>query len=325
MERANDLRQLPLFPQPQRPEEIHQGTALKHTIEFFIAHLQAEGKSENTQKSFRSDLKLLAEYHGENVSIGTLSTRDLDAFMRWIEVGRGVPCSRKTYARRVTTLKVYFKWLHELGALPHDPAEAVLQRSGQAPLSHALDDDQVRAVLYASRQIRLRRRNDEIDTRPEMLLRLILDTGIKKGEAMRLTRDDVQRTDPDAPVLVVKGKVRNVFKERSIPLDPGWLPVLDRYLAQYQIADTLFTCTARNLEYILSDIGQAADLPFKLSFEVLRWSSAVQDHRRGIDDDTIRKKLGLSEISWQETGSKIRRLATLIDGDGLPSETNAEE
>ena len=58
-----------------------------------------------------------------------------------MEHGRGVPCSRKTYARRVTTLKVFFKWLHEIGAIPHDPARAVLQRSGPAPLAVILAPD----------------------------------------------------------------------------------------------------------------------------------------------------------------------------------------
>ena len=85
--------------------------------------------------------------------------------------------------------------------------------------------------------------------------------------------------------------------------------LLDRYARQYQLEDRLFTCTSRNLEYILTEIGVRAGAPFKLSFEALRWTMALRDHIAGVEDERIREKLGLSRISWYETGDKIRRLA----------------
>ena len=42
---------------------------------------------------------------------------------------------------------------------------------------------------------------------------------------------------------------------------------------------------------------------------MLRWTCAVRDYRAGVDPNTIREKLGLSEISWYETFAKIKRLA----------------
>jgi integrase/recombinase XerD len=85
--------------------------------------------------------------------------------------------------------------------------------------------------------------------------------------------------------------------------------VLDEYLGQYQPADTLFTCTARNLEYVLHDLAEAAELPpGSLSFENLRWAAALQDWRAGVEHDDIRQKLGLSKIAWRETKMKLGRL-----------------
>ena len=69
--------------------------------------------------------------------------------------------------------------------------------------------------------------------------------------------------------------------------------------------------TARNLEYILADIGEAAGIPQKISFEMLRWTSAVRDMRDGQDETFVRDKLGLSPISWQETRAKLKRLIEL--------------
>lgn len=309
MDKLGRIRQLPLFnDEPATPDDIHKGTVLKHTLKLFMEHLRKEGKSEHTIKAFAADLDLLMEALGKDVTVGRYSTSDLNRFLHWLEFERDVPCSRKSYARRVTTLKVYFRWLNGIGAIPHDPAKAVLQRSGPAPLSDALSPMQIRAVVDFARGMRYRR-TDEQDTRPELLFRLLLDTGIKKNEAMQLTLADIDRSNPRQPILNVRFKVRNVFKERNIELDPEWVKLLDLYLVQYKIKDTIFNCTSRNLEYILTDLGTGGGIPFKLSFEVMRWTSAVRDFRSGMEEGHIRQKLGLSEISWHETGSKIRQIA----------------
>ena len=52
----------------------------------------------------------------------------------------------------------------------------------------------------------------------------------------------------------------------------------------------------------------ATGLPDQVSFEMLRWTSAVRDTRAGVGDDIIREKLGLSPISWIETHAKIKKL-----------------
>ncbi len=302
-------RQLPLFSaEPQTPEDLSRNSPFRHALPFFAQHLQKEGKSDHTVKAFIADLNLLAEHAGEDRALGDFHTSTLNRFLEWMENGRGVPCSRKTYARRVTSLKVFFKWLKGLDAIPTDPALKVLQRSGAAPLSYALNPDEIhRAARFA----RTMKRREEHDTRPEVLFRLVLDTGIKKSEAMRLIVNDIKREDPERPYLHVYHTARNVYKERKIDLDPDWLTIFDEYKLQYGITDKVFTCTARNLEYILRDISVGADIPAQISFEVLRWSSAVRDARAGVDADVIREKLGLSRVSWQETGTKVQQLVDL--------------
>lgn len=105
--------QLPLFSdQPLSEDDLHAGTPLQSTVALFQRHLLREGKSEHTVNAFTSDLHLLIEHVGGDERIGDLTTVRLNAYLDWMEHGRGVSCSRKTYARRVTTLKVYFKWLH---------------------------------------------------------------------------------------------------------------------------------------------------------------------------------------------------------------------
>ena len=81
------------------------------------------------------------------------------------------------------------------------------------------------------------------------------------------------------------------------------------YYTRGKPAAMLFECTARNLEYVLDECAKRAGLPARiLSFEALRWTCAVRDLRGGMDQDTLRRKLGLSHISWVETSEKLRRL-----------------
>ncbi|MCD4684634.1 MAG: site-specific integrase [Anaerolineae bacterium] len=309
-------RQLPMFP-TNSEHSLTLYSALDEAISPFLEHLRQDGRSPHTINAFRSDLGLAVEFFGAGMVLGEITTSKLNRFMTWIESGRGVSCSRKTYARRVTTLKVFFKWLHSDHVLDHNPAEALLQRSGAAPLQPVIADEDVARLLAHTATLRLA---EDPDARPDLLLRLLLDTGIKKAETMRLTPSSVLRQGPANPILVVQHrKPNNVYKERKVALDPDWLHVLDEYLEQYEPEDTIFDCTARNLEYILRDVATAAGVEGKVSFEVLRWTSAVRDYRRGIELDKLREKMGLSRISWRETSDKIIRLAALQMQGELPN------
>jgi integrase/recombinase XerD len=316
--------QLPLFnDQPLSEADLFAGTPLRSTVGLFQRHLLLSGKTEHTVSAFTSDLHLLLEFLGSDTHIGAVTTANLNAFLDWMEHGRGVSCSRKTYARRVTTLKVFFKWLHALGAIEQDPAVPVLQRSGPAPLAAVISEDEAVAVLLHTARLR---RGEKPDARPDLLFRLLLDTGIKKHEVMRLTREDIEPGSP--PMLAIRPtSARTVYRERRIELDPDWLIVLNEYLQQYQPVGAIFNCTARNLEYVLEDVGYAAGLTYKLSFEMLRWSCAVRDYRGGMDPDRIREKLGLSRISWFETFAKIRILAgeTRSTSESAPDRSGVDD
>ena len=71
----------------------------------------------------------------------------------------------------------------------------------------------------------------------------------------------------------------------------------------------------RFTNYILRDVGDEAGLDRGLlSFENLRWVSALRDLRSGVEPDDIRQKLGLSKVTWRETKSKLEKLKNQQDG-----------
>jgi site-specific recombinase XerD len=294
---------------PSRPP-LTATASLQAALGAFEQHMEEEGFATNTQKAFRSDVRLLGKFLGIGQPIGEIGTQNLNDFLYWLRFDRGVPCSPKSYSRRVTTLKVFFGWLAESGVLYHDPAASVVQQSVSSPLPTVPTAPEIDAALAVTERIRTGANGDKPDARPHLLLTLLLHTGIKKSEAMALVANHIDRSDPDQPVLFIRyADPSRRYKERKIDLPPEWLETLDEYLEQYEPADTLFTCTARNLEYILSDVAEQTGLDKGLlSFENLRWASALRDYRGGVEPDHVRQRLGLSKVTWRETRSRLDKL-----------------
>lgn len=314
----SDDKQRDLFPEdvlPAAEEEkrppLSPDASLRAALGVFETHMRDEGFSQNTIKAFASDIRLLGKYLGVGQPVGQIGTKNLNDFLDWLLNERNAPCSPKSYARRVTTLKVFFGWLHEAGVLSEDPATAVIQRTVTSPLPTLPSEEEVTRVLAVTQAIRQGDEENKPDARPHLLLTLLLQTGIKKGEAMNVVPNHIDRSDEARPFLFVRyANPRLRYKERKVPLQPEWLETLDEYLEQYEPPDTLFTCTARNLEYILRDVSDAAKLePGLISFENLRWVSALRDFMGDEEQDDIRQKLGLSKVTWRETKSKLERLA----------------
>lgn len=79
--------------------------------------------------------------------MGAVTTEALEAFLAWMAAHRGEPCSPKTYARRVATLKAFFGWLRAIEAIPRDPALALVHRRADPPLPQVLSDAEVERLL----------------------------------------------------------------------------------------------------------------------------------------------------------------------------------
>ncbi|WP_420642966.1 tyrosine-type recombinase/integrase [Candidatus Leptofilum sp.] len=311
MSEQNPLISPDQLPPAKDAPPLSADASIQAALGLFETHMRNEGFAINTMKAFASDVRLLGKYLGIGQPIGKIGTNNLNDFLKWLLEERGVPCSPKSYARRVTTLKVFFGWLHEAGVLPNDPSAAVIQRSVKSPLPNIPTEADLEKALAVSQQMREGSQESKADARPHLLLTLLLLTGIKKGEAMSIVPNHIDRNNPDQPMLFIRyANPRLRYKERKLYLESEWLDVLDEYLAKYKPPDTLFTCTPRNLEYILRDIGDEAGLARGLlSFENLRWASTMRDWRANVEQDDIRQKLGLSKITWRETKSKLERLA----------------
>jgi integrase/recombinase XerD len=302
---------------------ISQQTTLIPAINAWRYYLEDQGSSPNTVKAFIGDLNLLASYLPPDQKIGSITTKDLNNYLDWMQHKRGVPCSPKTLSRRITSVKSFFRWLMQFGAILVNPAEKVIQKSVRSPLPAAMTAEEMGAALTAADHYR---RTEKPDTRYYTLLKLLLDTGIKKGELLTLTTNHIDLDAPGGPILFVRyANPKYRYKERKIELTEEWLDAYQEYARQYDLSEKLFPWSPRRLEYLLEDIGKEIGLENQLSFLMCRWTSALTDLTSGMEPNKIRQKLGISEIQWREVRLKLRRLAGMEEKAEEESATEDEE
>ncbi len=293
----------------QTPTIVHitPGSALKPAISAWEYYLHDQGRSSYTVKSFSGDMNLLASFLPPDKTLGQISNIDLNHFLDWLQNERGVSCSAKTLARRITSIKSFFRWLNKNGVILVDPAEKILQRSVISPLPKILSVEEQQKALEAADTYR---NTTAPDARPYALLVLLLATGIKKGECLGIHINHIELDAPNGPILFVRyASPRNRYKERKIDLPGDWVAVYKEYLDQYHPNEQVFPWSPRRLEYLLEDIGEKAGLSKHLSFDMCRWTSVVNDWNDGMEPEKIRQKMGVSKIQFREISMKLRQLA----------------
>jgi integrase/recombinase XerD len=285
---------------------IHRESTLDSALKGWEMYLADQGKSPHTIKAFTADIRLLEEFLPEGYQIGAVTTGQINDFLDWLQDGRGVPCSPKTLARRITSVKALFRWLQGGGVILVDPAEKVVQKSVISPLPVVLNPAEVNAALAAADGFRM---GVAPDHRHFMLFLLLLTTGLKKSETLNLRVEDIDLEAPDGATLFVRyPSAQYRYKERKIALTDEFVEAYQRYVPTVDTSESLFAWSPRRLEYLLEDISDAAGLDKHISFAMCRWTCALMDLRAGVDPNKIRQKLGVSKIQFREISMKLAKL-----------------
>ena len=286
---------------------ISSNTTLSPAIHAWEMYLNDQGRSPYTVKAFIADMQLLAGYLPPDRSLGAITTKEINNFLQWLQSGRGVPCSPKSLSRRITSIKSFFRWLQSNGVMAIDPAEKVVQQSVISPLPVVLNEEEQALALEAAFSFRQAKKPD---SRPYTLISFLLSTGIKKGECLAVDLNHIDLQSPSGPLLFVRyANPRYRYKERKIVLPEDWVFHFQEYLTQYQPTDHLFPWSPRRLEYLLEDIGKKAALEKHISFDMCRWTCALNDWQDKMEPEKIRQKLGVSKIQWREIKMKLRQLS----------------
>jgi len=234
---------------PASPVQSAVGPPIDDAARQFRIQMEAQGLAANSIKAISHDLTILVTYFAEDTRIGQIEQEDLEGYLHWLEFERGVPCNKKTLARRITSLKTFFRWLFQQDLIPRDPAATISQVKVDPYLPVILDKNEVRQLMATASSIFWDYRKP--DARPLLLLSVLLQTGIKKRECMRLQYADFTFVNRSHCTLAVQyPPTAPAHKSRLLPISHALQSYLNQYRLQYapdaDERSALFNCTDRN-------------------------------------------------------------------------------
>jgi integrase/recombinase XerD len=276
-------------------------------LQQFLHHLKFErGYSPNTLIAYERDLlqfKAYLEGLG-GPTIETLTPEELDDF---VEVLQGQGHKSATVARKVASLRALLKFLYAEGALTTDLLEWLHQPKVEKRLPRALSREQMEALLAAASI-----QDTPLGLRDQALMELLYATGMRASEIIAVKVGDL-----DLPAASIRCLGKG-SKERVLPLYPGVLQVVQRYLEfgrclllRELSEDTLFLnnlgqpLTRQGLWFLIQHYVEAAGLPSWVTPHTLRHTFATHLLEGGAELREIQHLLGHANITTTQIYTEV--------------------
>ena len=271
-------------------------------IQCYEQQLRTENKSENTQKSYFYGLrslvesslpgeKILTEQEYESMSLGELVDR-LEPMNGRIDVWVHSLHSLKpsTFNARLAAARHLIKWLGHRW-----PDHLLRSRVGKR-LPRTLTKRELSDVIEAAR--------DSENPNADLIVTLMLDTGLRVSEVCALNIGDVDLEDSSARVIGGKGdKDRMVlFTQRTLSAIQKWLPIREAFASKSQDALVVNRfgrrLNSRAIQRIMDALSAEIGLPQgRLTPHVLRHNFATGLLERGADLVSIQRLMGHATIA----------------------------
>jgi site-specific recombinase XerD len=194
-------------------------TDLEMLYRSFVRSLRAENRALRTIETYSLAVEQFTA-HLENRQdtphlTEALERRHVEDFLNTL-IERDVASS--TVNQRYRSLNRFFAFLAEEGEITTSPMEQMRPPHIPEQPVPVLTEEQIHALLGTTRG------RDFLDLRDTAIIRLLLDTGMRRDELLGLKVSDV---DFDHDVAIVLGKGR---RERACPFGKKCAMALDRYL-----------------------------------------------------------------------------------------------
>ncbi|HEC69732.1 MAG TPA: tyrosine recombinase XerC [Candidatus Omnitrophica bacterium] len=260
----------------------------KRYIEKFLNYLEIEKNySPHTLISYRKDLLDFSQFVDRPID-----KIDYFIFRKFIASLSQRGLSKKTQARKISTLKSFFKFLLREGFIKSNPALSIPYPKLDKNLPKFLTEEDMRRLLDSLPQ------GSPLQVRDRAIFELLYSSGIRMSELISL---DVEDVDLISGVIKVKGKGR---KERLLPIGETAQKAIREYLqVRKSNQKALFL---NRFGKRISPVGvfkvikkQIKYLGFKenISAHVFRHSFATHLLNRGADLRSVQELLGHSSIS----------------------------
>jgi len=292
-------------------------------IEKFIAYLANERNfSVHTVRCYAADLAHFAAFltgpgaSESDTAGGAFTDRlkritplDLRAYLAEL---RRADYSRATVARKIATLRSFYKFLARQGDVQANPVKLIRTPRQEKRLPKFLAPGEVERLLAAAAG------NDFLSLRDTAMLEVLYSTGIRVSELVGLNLEDI---DLIGEVIRVRGKGK---RERLSPLGSFAVRAMNQYLAgragmPLRDPKAAFLnrhghrLDARSVRRKLAKYLAAAGLDTHVSPHTLRHSFATHMLERGADLRAVQELLGHRSLSTTQiythvTASRLKEV-----------------
>jgi integrase/recombinase XerD len=163
--------------------------------------------------------RLLPDFAGFLAQHG-IDTVTVEAAMAW--AAQPQDTSLVWIAERLSIVRGFARWLAALEPATEVPPPGLVPGGPRRPTPYLFSEAEIAALMSAARQDRHLLRAATLET----FIGLLAVTGMRPSEAMKLDRDDLDRTHGLVTVRSAK-----FGKSRLVPLHPTTVAALDDYLA----------------------------------------------------------------------------------------------
>jgi integrase/recombinase XerC len=248
-----------------------------------------------TQKSYREDLALLAEYltqaYGRTPSPGEITPLDLRGYVSALhEAGY----KKTSVARRLASLRTFYKFAQREGLAESNPARPLRNPRPDRKLPHFLSTDEIGQLLSAPPA------NTPMGLRDRAILETMYSAGLRVSEAVGINDGDLDLAEG---LVRIRGKGR---RERLAPIGSFASKALIRWLKVRKLSvkeprgplAPVFTnkfsrrLTTRSVQRMLLKYLKLTGLDLRTTPHTLRHSFATHLLDRGADIRSVQELLG---------------------------------
>lgn len=298
---------------------------MREHLESFMKFMRAQrGASEHTLRAYRKDLELFISHMEESGAPEEPEVSDVRGFVASEMKGGS---ARSTTARRLATVRSFFKYLHREGIIKQNPARLVPSPKQPRTLPSFLNVEEAFSLMEGPSG-----NSDFKELRDHAILELAYGSGLRVGE---LESMNVKDLDLKSMTVRVMGKGR---KERLVPLGRKSAEALSNYLERRRAEagpeeEALFLGRGgkrlgqRSIRRMVRKYSLATGLPGKVSPHTLRHSFATHMLQGGADLRVIQELLGHSSLSTTQkyTHLDITHLMDVYDRSHPLSDNQDEE
>ncbi len=278
-------------------------------IDSFVNYLRAtKTRSQNTTKAYAKDLLQFLEYLKQKklsepilLNVNHLHIRGFLAHLRNRKL------SKETVARKLSTLRSFYKYLRTEGLIEQNVAKAVHAPKTSKKLPLFLYPQEIEALLSAPK-------NDILGIRDKAIMELLYATGMRVGELVSLKVNDINF---GANYIIVFGKGSKerivFFGQKAAESLEKYLKTSRPYLAKNLECDSLFlnkngtALSDRSVRRIIEKYVKAAALNSDISPHTLRHTFATHMLNNGADLKTVQELLGHSSLSTTQIYTHVTK------------------